>query len=698
MDALDADGTTKNPFEGGAYRWEAVTVLNHVVISNGVDLPIIYKAEWDYAQPLYSLREQGVVCCGTIASYQDRLFVGDLTTIISGYENWFEDAEDPYADPFSDDLIITGAVKLQRYQYRMLYSMEQNPKLFDTAESGGLIATLTVDGSGVTRIDSSLKFKIGTLEDGAPLIANSASYLDEEAIVISSSEFGIKTEDEQYAINSSGLTSRLFLKSDGNGYRVTNKEDNDPGFLTYAFEEWESIKAYPVGTTVRFGSLFYKSSVPVNAGEDNPSTNTDQWGLTTGYLNPGTYEVIVSTYLNSLYNMASAREFADDGTRILKMVPLADKLVVYRDSGFFFLSRSNVTLEPFAVEPKYTGGRVADYRHTISNLDGKRHIFLGSSGVYSISRSSAEPEPVGVFEMGPSFWKQIPPEYAEFVYSADNPVTRELFFNVPTGYMSNSAGEYIDQTGAVTQKPLIDWGTIAYDYISKTLSQIDASFTSACYARKPRMKRVGPEQSWFLMGLHSSDSRFFVGTKYRPDNMREGVVVRYGYGPPEVGEVDPYRIYSRLGYGYQSKLRSGLIDFGDSFSDKEFRSYVLELSNKYGTTPIDIVISTTSAVQGTEQVETMSTKNGREIKHVTLNQIRDENMIPLYVRAPYIRDELKVNPAYDINSAYAKPDYFLTGYIGDDITIVANPIKVVGKTYDVSGIDTRQATQTIGQG
>ena len=63
MDALDEDGTTKNPFEGGAYRWEAVTVLNHVVISNGVDLPIVYKAEWDYARPLYNLREQGVVSC-----------------------------------------------------------------------------------------------------------------------------------------------------------------------------------------------------------------------------------------------------------------------------------------------------------------------------------------------------------------------------------------------------------------------------------------------------------------------------------------------------------------------------------------------------------------------------------------------------------------------------------------------------------
>jgi hypothetical protein len=94
----------------------------------------------------------------------------------------------------------------------------------------------------------------------------------------------------------------------------------------------------------------------------------------------------------------------------------------------------------------------------------------------------------------------------------------------------------------------------------------------------------------------------------------------------------------------------------------------------------------------------MAVKNGREKKHVTLNQIRDENMIPLYVRAPYIRDELKVGASYDIKKAFTSPEYFMKGYMNDDIDITSNPIKIVGKTYDVSGIDTRQATQTIGQG
>lgn len=698
MDALDEDGTTKNPFEGGANRWEAVTVLNHVVISNGVDLPIVYKAEWDYARPLYNLREQGVVSCGTIASYQDRLFLGDLSVIIDGYDRWFKEAADPYGDVYEDPLVVTGEVKVQRYQYRMFYSMEQNPKMFDTVESGGLPAKLTVENDGTYRISSDYQFKIGSLEDGAPLISDAQQFLDEEAVVINSGEFGIKTEDEKYAINTIGLTSRLFLFKDGDDYVLRNRYGNDPGFLSIVLPEWSSQTSYPKGTSVRFGASFYKASTAIDAGQSNPENNTD-WVATEGYLNAGEYDIMIFSYLNQIYNQASTREFADDGTRILKMEQLADKLVVYRDSGFFFLSRSNVTQDPFAVEPRYTGGRVADYRHTITNIDGKRHMFLGSSGVYAISRASAEPEPVSVFELGIPFWKSIPPEYAEFVYASDNPVTRELFLSVPIGYMKNGNDEYINQTGEVVTTPVIDWGTIAFDYISKTISEIDASFTASCYARKPRLRRVGPEQSWFLMGIHASkEAPFYIGSKYRPDNNYDGQVVRYGYGPPEVGSTEPYRIYDRLGYGYKSELRSGLIDFGDSFSDKEVRSYVLELSNKYGVTPVDVIISTTSSVQGTEEIQTMSESNGVEIKHVTLNRMRDENMIPLYVRAPYIRDSVKVKAEYDITSAYVTPEYYLESYVGDDYKLKANPIKIVGKTYEVSGIDSRQATQATGQG
>ena len=202
------------------------------------------------------------------------------------------------------------------------------------------------------------------------------------------------------------------------------------------------------------------------------------------------------------------------------------------------------------------------------------------------------------------------------------------------------------------------------------------------------------------MGIHQSEDDIYVGTQWRDDPQDGGVLVRYGYGPPMYGETEPYRIYNRLGYGYTSRIKSGLIDFGDSFSDKEVRSYVLELSSKYGVTPIRVKISTTSAPQGTEQVETMSTEDGKVYDYVTLNQLRDENMIPLYLRAPYMRDEITVLPQYTNGSTqYMEAGYLQADYIREGLPeVIENPVKLVGRTFEVSGIDSRATTQAVGQG
>ena len=382
------------------------------------------------------------------------------------------------------------------------------------------------------------------------------------------------------------------------------------------------------------------------------------------------------------------------------MRELGEKLVVYRDSGFFFLTAQNSLVEPFAVDPRYTGGRVADFRNTVITVSGNSHLFMGNTGVYMINRSSLEPKTVPVFELGPPFWQIVPPELSEFVYAVDNPVTREIFINCPLGYKKNSQGEYIDDLGEKTDKPCLDWGVIAYDYINQTLSQIDASITCAGTIRKPKYNRIGPDESWFVMGIHQSEDDIYVGTQWRDDPQDGGVLVRYGYGPPMYGETEPYRIYNRLGYGYTSRIKSGLIDFGDSFSDKEVRSYVLELSSKYGVTPIRVKISTTSAPQGTEQVETMSTEDGKVYDYVTLNQLRDENMIPLYLRAPYMRDEITVLPQYTNGSTqYMEAGYLQADYIREGLPeVIENPVKLVGRTFEVSGIDSRATTQAVGQG
>jgi hypothetical protein len=699
MDVLGADNMPVSPFDGGAYRWEIVDIQNHIVINNGVDLPIIYKGEWAYPEPIYSLRENGIVSVGTIGVFQDRLFCADLTVITDGYETLFTDATDPYG--YIYDMPEYGQVKVSRFQYRMVYSAEGEPKLFNSGiaindsvvmETGGLPGTLTVDSTGRYSFSPDYNFSIGSnasmyQQYASGVFQGPESYTLNMVDPIST----IKTVNED---PNSLLISGIFLGEDSTGYKLV---DNSGGDLILV----------------------------------NPTTGFE--------LSSGNYTVVLRPYAEQLSAPASFREFSQDGSRILKMAQLADKFVVYRDSGFFFISKTNNSTTPFAIEPRYSGGRVADFRHTIITVNGNEHIFMGNSGIYMINRSSTEPKPVGIFEIGPPFWQIVPPDLSEFVYTVDNPVTREIFINCPLGLLRNAAGDFIDQKGDViysetnfdyaggvglyaddpnetgdqeywainptsVPEPKIEWGVIAYDYINQTLSTIDSSFTSAAYIRKPKHNRIGPEEAWFVMGVHQANDNdiIYPGTQFRDDYKYGGVLCRYGYGPPKINEREAYRIYNRLGYGYESKLKSGLIDFGDSFSDKECRSYVLELSSKYGTTPVRVKISTATAPQSTEQVETMQTVDGRVLDYVELNNLKDENMIPMYVRAPYMRDEITVMPDIDVGPGVVAE----LNYIEDqeqffettNPTVLNNPIKIVGRTFEVSGVDTRSATQAYNQG
>jgi hypothetical protein len=739
------NGELLSPFDGGAYRWEIIDVQNHVIINNGVDLPIIYKSEYDLAEPIYSLRENGVLSVGTIGSFQDRLFCADLTVIVDGYDDWFTDNStdhDPYGYLYESPLY--GQVKAQRFQYRMVYSAEGVPGLFNSGtvlngavvmESGGLPVTVTVTTSGEYQVDSNYNFKLGTPLSTYKFLSNGINGGEEAYAVhfIDQQLTTIKTVNEDGGL----IVSGVFLTA-GTGSQDSEYATGSSPSSKYAIDYGDD-EIYGTGDD---GTQDYFESSGELKFVDNAGNNiVFNDPVNSGNLVTGTYQAVLRPYIERVSAPAQFREFAQDGSRILKMKELADKLVVYRDSGFFFMSKTNSAEVPFAIEPRYRGGRVADFRHTVIDVDGKQHIFMGNSGIYAINRSSTEPQPISLFEIGPPFWQLVPPDLAEFVYAVDNPITREVFINCPLGLLQNGKGDYIDEAGKViyddTQydyavgvgiygddldtpgdqeywvkevledpQPKIAWGVIAYDYVNKTLSTIDASFTSAAYIRRPKHNRVGPEEAWFVMGIHQVDDpytdRIYPGTQYREDYEYGGVLVRYGYGPPKVGEREPYRLYSRLGFGYTSKIKSGLIDFGDSFSDKEVRTYVLELSSKYGTTPVRVRISTTTSPQGTEQVETMQTIDGQEIDYVELNNLVDENMIPMYIKAPYVRDELTVLPEYNYQGGVLAE----SGYVEQQLeffdtetpTIKSNPIKLVGRTFEVSGVDTRSATQAYNQG
>lgn len=740
MDVMDSYGNLVSPFEGGAYRWEIVDVQNHIIINNGIDLPVVYKSEWIVAEPLYSLRENGVISVGTIGAFQDRLFCADLTMIVDGYNTLFT-SSDPYGYVY--DMPGYGSLKVQRFQFRTVYSAEGEPKLFNSGailngsvimESGGLAGTLDVNANGRYFFTPDYNYKVGTPGSMYQLYGDGI-YQGEEAYTVNmvNPVSAIKSVDED---DQSLLVSGIFLAQDPGA--AEDFYAQDPQDLSAQYSAGYGADNIYGTSDDTIGDYFSSAGdykLVNTLGDDLVLEDPED----AEPLDIGAYTVVLRPYAEQLRAPAAFNEFAQDGSRILKMLQLADRLVVYRDTGFFFVSKTNSDAFPFAIEPRYTGGRVADFRHTIINVDGNQHMFMGNSGIYSISRSSTEPKPVNMFEIGPPFWQSVPPDLAEFIYTVDNPITREIFINCPLGLLQNDDGDFTDERGDVIYsernfnyalgagmyaddksetgdqeywaiestdlpEPKIDWGVIAYDYVNQTLSTIDSSFTSASYIRKPKHNRVGPEEVWFIMGIHQANDYdpIYPGTQFRDDYNYGGVLVRYGYGPPQVNQREPYRIYSRLGYGYESRLKSGLIDFGDSFSDKEVRSYLLELSSKYGTTPVRVKISTATAPQGTEEIETMQRLNGVDVDYVELNNLKDENMIPMYVRAPYIRDEIVVLPqlSYDNNTLLDE------GYVLDQEQffdtsrpeVINNPIKITGRTFEVSGIDSRSTTQTTNQG
>ena len=159
-------------------------------------------------------------------------------------------------------------------------------------------------------------------------------------------------------------------------------------------------------------------------------------------------------------------------------------------------------------------------------------------------------------------------------------------------------------------------------------------------------------------------------------------MVRYGKGP------DGYQVYNRYGNEYKSVLQSGLIDFTDQFNDKDIRSYALHVAENtlYGASSeaqvkvrISVVPTSQATVDDITEVELNEDgeyefTTGERIEAETLlDDPRSENMIPLYLRGPYFRDAIIIE--------------------GKD-----NPVKLIGRTFEVSGVESKLTQTATNQG
>jgi hypothetical protein len=323
---------------------------------------------------------------------------------------------------------------------------------------------------------------------------------------------------------------------------------------------------------------------------------------------------------------------------------------------------------------------VADFRHTVINIDEQRQMFAGFNGVFVVSPASIEPIPFPQYMNGPEFWRLISNAEIEYVYSAENPMTQEILTTAPIGYVA-------DQTSLV-----LDWGMIGYDLLQGTISQVDFAMTA--------MTALFPTDAInsrrFIMGTHLcaktinsdgtisySPEKFIDSENFTPEAGKTyfygARIVRYGYGSSEV-DRGPYREFSRNGLDYPCTLKFGKTDLQDKFSEKKMRSYALHMSDifDYSTYVAGGYVEdefTDTAVIANVKLSTFSTTQQTEVEEVEqeLEDLSNEVMIPLFAQGNYFQDVITLRG-------------------------IDQPFKILGRTVEVSGVRTKLTSEVVQSG
>ena len=373
------------------------------------------------------------------------------------------------------------------------------------------------------------------------------------------------------------------------------------------------------------------------------------------------------------YDLGSGyQDWQEDGSAIIKMETMSDSLACYREGGYFTISQTGKVATPFTFRTRYIGKSVPSFRNSIINVQNRVHIYSGTHGIYKVSMAQPEPALSAELSYGTTFWEDVSYEESEKIFAAENPLTKEYFLCT----LNN---------------------TICFDYINGTVSEMDAVLTAATATTAPNTSAL-PEtnervEQIFLMAHRISGSRYEGHPSFHGAGNFSGgghIITRYGWMTP-VGAGRPHRIYTRqVGenyYDYTSILESGLYSFGDTFNDKDLRTYILHASdipsindNYYGVgdvanidnSPLVKLIVYTAYTSASSLTKRYPFGEDEDIQSIELTDLSDENTIPLYLRAPLFQDRIEV-----------------TGNA---------PFRYIGKTLEVAGIFDKSAHQVIGQG
>lgn len=250
-------------------------------------------------------------------------------------------------------------------------------------------------------------------------------------------------------------------------------------------------------------------------------------------------DVQKTTALNSIVGY---KDLSEDGSAILRVLPLGNRVVAYKQSGDIFVGYFTGDLdEPFVYERVYSPkgqSRGLVFPYTLIDVGGRYHLYAGESEFYRFSLGAQEPEIHEVFRdcRRSLFFSRVSTADLNDIFSVMNGCTNEVFVCYP----------YNDGT----QK----YAALAYDFTEghECIDEItDFNFRCAATIQKPNGdKSSDPATLWFVMGTTT------------------GTVATYGKSNLAILAMN------RFGAAWTRVLEWGFNPLGDGFNEKDVRSFV----------------------------------------------------------------------------------------------------------------------------
>jgi hypothetical protein len=258
-------------------------------------------------------------------------------------------------------------------------------------------------------------------------------------------------------------------------------------------------------------------------------------------------------------------EIQDDSSQIIKMAPLRDKLVIYRDSSIYLMSFSGDPVAPFTFEPLYRGNKGVYYKHSFIGVEHNYHMYAGRDAFYRFDLSSRLPKTVQTFDYGSDMHDKVTIDDTNWVVASHNPTTSEFWWSYPIP--QSLWGLHTTSDGIV-----LAGETLCWDYGNDSLSLVDYQFTAMGSIKQPLPDvnlESKPMRDWFIMGA-------FDGILYQYGKTDDGYEIFYrrSHTKKPLNPVESRETYT-------SVIESGLTPFGDTYSEKDIRAYLLQLSTRY---------------------------------------------------------------------------------------------------------------------